>query len=60
MALLEVNNLKKVYTTVLFGYEVSKMEERLLPIAHKLGIVELLEKYPYEISGGQKQRTAVA
>ena len=29
-------------------------------IAKKLGITSLLNKYPYEVSGGQKQRTAVA
>jgi putative ABC transport system ATP-binding protein len=37
-----------------------EMEKRLIPVAQKLGIMELLEKFPYEISGGQKQRTAVA
>ena len=31
-----------------------------MAIAKRLGIEELLKKYPYEISGGQKQRTAVA
>ena len=36
------------------------MEERLRPIAEKLGITQLLKKYPYEVSGGQKQRAAVA
>ena len=36
------------------------LEKRLEPIAQSLGIADLLEKYPYEISGGQKQRTAVA
>lgn len=36
------------------------MEEKLKPIAEKLGILELLEKFPYEVSGGQKQRAAVA
>ena len=45
---------------VLAGCEYGKMEERLMPLAKKLGITELLEKYPYEVSGGQKQRTAVA
>lgn len=39
---------------------ISEMEQRLRPIAEALGISDLLEKYPYEISGGQKQRTAVA
>ena len=36
------------------------MSERLAPIAEMLGITELLKKYPYEVSGGQKQRAAVA
>ena len=39
---------------------VAEMEQRLMPIADRLGIDELLPKYPYEVSGGQKQRTAVA
>ena len=37
-----------------------EMNNRLRPIARKLGIYELLQKYPYEVSGGQKQRAAVA
>lgn len=36
------------------------MEQKLRPVAAKLGITEILSKYPYEVSGGQKQRTAVA
>jgi putative ABC transport system ATP-binding protein len=36
------------------------MEERLQPLADQLGLTPLLDKYPYEISGGEKQRTAVA
>ncbi len=40
------------------GY--SEMAARLAPIAEKLGIGNLLDKYPYEVSGGQKQRAAVA
>ena len=36
------------------------MTKKLDPIAKKLGITEILEKYPYEVSGGQKQRAAVA
>lgn len=36
------------------------MQQRILPIAEKLGISDLLKKYPYEVSGGQKQRAAVA
>ncbi|MCI8561353.1 MAG: ABC transporter ATP-binding protein [Dorea sp.] len=45
---------------VLSGRNYEEMEKRLLPIAKVLGIEELLEKYPYEVSGGQKQRAAVA
>ena len=45
---------------VLSGKSVAEMNERLEPIAKSLGISELLNKYPYEVSGGQKQRTAAA
>ncbi len=45
---------------VLAGVEVREMQERLSPIARTLGITSLLKKYPYEVSGGQKQRAAVA
>ncbi|MCI8293893.1 MAG: ABC transporter ATP-binding protein [Hespellia sp.] len=45
---------------VLGGKKYQEMEQRLRPIAGKLGITDILEKFPYEISGGQKQRTAVA
>lgn len=45
---------------VLSGKDYKEMENRLKPIANKLGIKEILEKYPYEVSGGQKQRAAVA
>lgn len=45
---------------VLAGTDYREMEKRLTPIASKLEITELLEKYPYEVSGGQKQRAAVA
>ena len=45
---------------VLAGTPYSEMHRRLQPIAEKLGIAELLKKYPYEVSGGQKQRAAVA
>ena len=36
------------------------MEQKIRPIAQALCITELLDKYPYEVSGGQKQRAAVA
>ncbi len=45
---------------VLAGKTYPEMEARLNPIAAKLEITEILKKFPYEISGGQKQRTAVA
>lgn len=45
---------------VLARKEYGEMKERLHPIAKKLGISDILEKYPYEVSGGQKQRAAVA
>ena len=45
---------------VLAGKTYKEMHERLIPIADKLGITELLKKYPYEVSGGQKQRAAAA
>ncbi|MCM1545109.1 MAG: ABC transporter ATP-binding protein [Ruminococcus sp.] len=45
---------------VLAGKSHSVMQSRIEPIANQLGITDLLEKYPYEVSGGQKQRAAVA
>ena len=45
---------------VLARKEYGEMEERLKPLADRLEIKELLDKFPYEVSGGQKQRTAVA
>ncbi len=45
---------------VLAGKEYGEMERRMQPIVRRLGIVELINKYPYEVSGGQKQRAAVA
>ncbi len=45
---------------VLAGCSYPQMKQRLQPIAQQLGIEPLLKKYPYEVSGGQKQRAAVA
>ena len=45
---------------VLMGMSYEDMRARLLPIARELGLTELLKKYPYQVSGGQKQRCACA
>ena len=45
---------------VLSGKKYTEMESRITPIAEQLGISKLLNKYPYEVSGGQKQRAAIA
>ena len=45
---------------VLAGKSYAEMVGRLAPIAKQLRIEDILEKYPYEVSGGQKQRAAVA
>lgn len=45
---------------VLSGKRYDEMEDRLRPLAARLGIDNLLQKFPYEVSGGQKQRAAVA
>ena len=45
---------------VLAAMPHAQMAQRLAPLAQTLGIADILKKYPYEISGGQKQRAAVA
>ena len=45
---------------VLADTPYAEMAARLQPLATRLGIAALLDKFPYEISGGQKQRAAVA
>ncbi|MBQ0101277.1 MAG: ABC transporter ATP-binding protein [Firmicutes bacterium] len=45
---------------VLSGKNVRDYTEKLASLCSSIGINEILEKYPYEISGGQKQRAAVA
>lgn len=45
---------------VLSGHTYEEMKNSLNTVVEKLGISDLLEKFPYEISGGQKQRTAIA
>ena len=45
---------------VLSGMRYSDMTARFLPVVESLGIADIVKKYPYEVSGGQKQRAAVA
>ena len=45
---------------VLAGKSYPEMKQKAAPLVKKLGLEALLAKYPYEVSGGQKQRTAVA
>ena len=45
---------------VLAGRPYEEMERKLKPLTEQLGIADILSKYPYEVSGGQKQRAAVA
>ena len=45
---------------VLSGKSYAEMNLYVQPLAEMLEISDLLDKFPYEISGGQKQRAAVA
>lgn len=45
---------------VLAGVSHREMDERIIPIAYQLSITDILNKFPYEVSGGQKQRAACA
>ncbi|WP_277678704.1 ABC transporter ATP-binding protein [Gracilibacillus dipsosauri] len=42
------------------GISIKKIKPLVTQVANKLGISEILEKYPATVSGGQKQRTAAA
>lgn len=45
---------------VLAGEDYREMEQKIRPVAQALHIADILDKFPYEVSGGQKQRAAVA
>lgn len=45
---------------VLQGIDSKNIEKNLGELTKRLGIDKLLNKFPYEVSGGQRQRTAVA
>ncbi|WP_283583129.1 ABC transporter ATP-binding protein [Limosilactobacillus difficilis] len=56
-----LSNRDNIYLPlVLSKTAVSKMEKRLQPLASSLGIENILDRYPAEISGGQQQRIAIA
>lgn len=42
------------------GISSKKIEKRVMEVAKTLDITEIVNKYPTEVSGGQKQRTAAA
>ena len=58
--LLETMTLKEniILPLALSGYKARAMESKLDSMAKDLGIVGILEKYPYEVSGGEQQRAA--
>ena len=56
----DFNLLDTCLPLVLAGKSYEEMSGRIGPLAVKLGIQDLLGKYPYEVSGGEKQRAAVA
>ena len=45
---------------VLAQKNYQEMNNRLQPLSKRLEIEEILQKFPYEVSGGQNQRAAVA
>ncbi|QQE74915.1 ABC transporter ATP-binding protein [Brevibacillus composti] len=49
-----------VLPLTLDGKSVAEMDEKLSAVAEKLGITDILEKRTYEVSGGQRQRAAIA
>ena len=44
---------------VLAGKKPEAMKAKAEPFGKRLGIEDVLDKFPYEVSGGQKQRAAV-
>ena len=60
--LLDTLSLREniVFPLVLAGRRREEMEARLLPLTGRLGITPLLEKFPYEVSGGERQRATAA
>lgn len=49
-----------VLPLTLENVKLQTMEEKLQSVAAKLGIQDILDKRTYEVSGGQRQKTAIA
>ncbi|SDT20376.1 putative ABC transport system ATP-binding protein/putative ABC transport system ATP-binding protein [Paenibacillaceae bacterium GAS479] len=60
--LLDTLSLKEniALPLVLEGKSPAQIEAAIAPVASLLGLSAILEKQPYEVSGGQKQRAAIA
>ncbi len=58
--LLETMTLKEniILPLSLMGMDVKTIEAKLAKLAGDLGIVPVIDKYPYEVSGGEQQRAA--
>ncbi|HYE09950.1 MAG TPA: ABC transporter ATP-binding protein [Patescibacteria group bacterium] len=58
--LLETMTLKEniILPIALNGTEADVIEEKLVTIANDLGIMKVIDKHPYEVSGGEQQRAA--
>ncbi|KHF39289.1 ABC transporter ATP-binding protein [Halalkalibacter okhensis] len=58
--LLETMTLKEniILPLALKGIDVNAIETKLLPLINDLGIEKVIDKYPYEVSGGEQQRAA--
>jgi len=58
--LLDTMTLKEniILPLALKGHKINIIEEKLFKITKDLGITKILNKYPYEVSGGEQQRAA--
>ena len=58
--LLETMTLKEniILPLSLSGHNPKSIEQKLKEIAENTGITKVLDKYPYEVSGGEQQRAA--
>ncbi len=58
--LLETMTLKEniILPLSLMGMDAKTIEAKLAKLAGDLGIVPVIDKYPYEVSGGEQQRAA--